>query len=223
MTLSECITFLIQTKTFCMFTYSELDSMFTHDTVTIKKLDKNNILFLSGEKCESLNIIVSGEIMIQKFDNNGNILTITSFNSGQTFGDNLLFGENNKYPFSIIAKTDSTVIKLNKNLVFKLLQKNEKFLSIFLQNISNHSFFVGQRMISLTGKTLREKIIDFIKEEQFLQQRHTIYLTISKKELAEKFSVHRPSLSREFKKMKDDGLIVYDHLSITPLINLTEN
>ncbi|WP_115322201.1 helix-turn-helix domain-containing protein [Tissierella praeacuta] len=34
------------------------------------------------------------------------------------------------------------------------------------------------------------------------------------KDLAEKFGVERPSLQRELKKMKDDGIIDYDSRNI---------
>ncbi len=40
---------------------------------------------------------------------------------------------------------------------------------------------------------------------------------MSKKELADRFGVQRPSLFRELKKMKKEGLIDYDHKSIVIL------
>jgi Mn-dependent DtxR family transcriptional regulator len=38
---------------------------------------------------------------------------------------------------------------------------------------------------------------------------------MTKKELAEKIGVQRPSLSRELNKMRKDGLITYDPTQIT--------
>ncbi len=52
--------------------------------------------------------------------------------------------------------------------------------------------------------------MDFLIFESGRQDSKTIKLSISKKELAEKFGVERPSLQRELRKMKDDGLIDYD-------------
>ncbi|MFO8191449.1 MAG: helix-turn-helix domain-containing protein [Bacillota bacterium] len=42
-----------------------------------------------------------------------------------------------------------------------------------------------------------------------------IKLTLSKKELAKRFGVQRPSLGRELKKMSREGLIEYDTRTIT--------
>lgn len=45
----------------------------------------------------------------------------------------------------------------------------------------------------------------------FSKNNTTIKLSISKKELAKKFGIQRPSLFRELKKMKEEGLIDYNH------------
>ncbi len=64
-------------------------------------------------------------------------------------------------------------------------------------------------------KTIRQCIIDFLMYESFSQNSRTIKLGYTKKELAEKFGIQRPSLSRELNKMRKDGLIEYDAHSIT--------
>ncbi len=56
--------------------------------------------------------------------------------------------------------------------------------------------------------------MDFLIFESNRQNSRIIKLPVSKKELAEKFGVERPSLQRELRKMKDDGLIDYDSKSI---------
>ncbi len=48
--------------------------------------------------------------------------------------------------------------------------------------------------------TVREKVMDFLIFESKRQNSNTIKLPLSKKDLAEKFGVERPSLQRELKK-----------------------
>ncbi|WP_246578280.1 helix-turn-helix domain-containing protein [Clostridium frigoris] len=64
-------------------------------------------------------------------------------------------------------------------------------------------------------KTIRQCLIDFLLYESFSQNNLIIKLELTKKELAEKFGIQRPSLSRELNKMRMDGLIEYDAHSIT--------
>jgi Mn-dependent DtxR family transcriptional regulator len=64
-------------------------------------------------------------------------------------------------------------------------------------------------------KTIRQCIIEFLIYESYSQNSKTVKLELTKKELAEKFGIQRPSLSREFNKMRRDGLIEYDAHSIT--------
>ncbi|WP_243156050.1 helix-turn-helix domain-containing protein [Clostridium sp. C2-6-12] len=51
--------------------------------------------------------------------------------------------------------------------------------------------------------------------EKYIQKNNVIKLTLTKKQLGEKFGIQRPFLSRELNKMRKDGLIKYDAYSIT--------
>ncbi len=59
-------------------------------------------------------------------------------------------------------------------------------------------------------RSLREKILSYLQVQVQRQGDGEIELMESKKALAERFGVQRTSLSRELKKMKDEGLIDYD-------------
>jgi len=65
------------------------------------------------------------------------------------------------------------------------------------------------------ARTVTECIIEFLLYEYHVQKSTTIKLNMTKKELAEKIGVQRPSLSRELNKMRKDGLIIYDPKQIT--------
>jgi DNA-binding transcriptional regulator LsrR (DeoR family) len=67
---------------------------------------------------------------------------------------------------------------------------------------------------ALTMKSVRQRIVEFLLYEYYVQQSTNIKLNLSKKELAEKFGIQRPSLSRELAKMRKDGLVEYDAHSI---------
>ena len=57
--------------------------------------------------------------------------------------------------------------------------------------------------------------MDFLILESNRQNSKKITLSISKKELADRFGIERPSLQRELSKMRDEGIIQYDARSIT--------
>nr|WP_243103954.1 helix-turn-helix domain-containing protein [Clostridium sp. JN-1] len=92
---------------------------------------------------------------------------------------------------------------------------NDQFLQNFLESLSDKTLILSGKIKTLPTKTIRRCIIEFLLCEYSIQKNTTIFLRLSKKELAEKFGVRRPSLSRELNKMRSKGLIEYNAKSIT--------
>jgi CRP-like cAMP-binding protein len=202
---------------FSHFSTEALNTLLYECQYTIADYAKNSVVHFENEICTSLDIIIKGDIIIQKIDENGNILTVTEFTLGDTMGENLLFSTTPYYPLSAITKSNCTLLHLSKDLIIKLCQFNTTFLMRFLECISNKAVLLSSRLKSVTLKTIKESIIDYINYEYYLQKNTTIQLNLTKKALAEKMGIQRTSLSRELNKMQKDGLIEYDHHSITVL------
>ncbi|MCB2293578.1 Crp/Fnr family transcriptional regulator [Clostridium algoriphilum] len=196
-------------------TFTDLDYLFTKDLYEIKNYKKNFMIYLQNEKCTTFDIILKGTIVVQGIDSKGNVLTISDFTIGDVIGGNLLFSHKNFYPMTIIAKTDAIILHIKKDLTLKLCQVDINFLNNFLQSISDKTLILTDKIKALSMKTIRQCIIDFLIYESYSQSSKTVKLEFTKKELAEKFGIQRPSLSRELNKMRRDGLIEYNAHSIT--------
>ncbi len=195
--------------------FEDLNYLFTKDLYEIKNYKKNSVIYFQNEKCTRFDIILKGTILVQEIDLKGNALTITDFTVGDVLGGNLLFSNKNFYPMTVLAKIDVTILHIRKDLILKLCQTNVVFLINFLESISDKTLILTDKIKALSMKTIRQCIIDFLIYESFLQKSRIIKLELTKKELAEKFGIQRPSLSRELNKMRKDGLIEYDAYSIT--------
>ena len=199
---------------FNCFSSDELDKLFQNNLYRTSTYFKDSIVHLQNEKCESLDIILSGTVLVQKIDSDGDLLTICSFSAGEAMGENLLFSHRNFYPMTITAKCDAKILQIKKELILKLCQDNSKFLKGFLQSVSDKTLILTGKIKILTLKTIRQRIIEFLLYECHIQKSTTIKLNMTKKELAEKIGVQRPSLSRELNKMRKDRLIDYDSKQI---------
>ena len=58
-----------------------------------------------------------------------------------------------------------------------------------------------------TQKSLRENLLDYLLALSTQQQSRSVLLPVTKKQLADYFGVQRPSLFRELKRMREEGLI----------------
>jgi len=161
-----------------------------------------------------MEIILEGEISVQKIDENGNTLKISTFSVGEILGANLLFSSRNFYPMTTIAKTNTTVLLLNKSIVLGLGQLSSTFMTNLLCAISDRTLILTDKIDAISLKTIRQRISDFLKYEYYYQHSDIIKLRFSKKELAERIGVQRSSLSRELAKMRDDGLVDFDSKTI---------
>mgnify|MGYP000589723367 FL=1 len=215
MNIKDYIQFLKLNVLFKDFSSKELSAFFADSNYTIAEYKRNSIVHFESEKCSTMDIILIGEVIIQRIDEKGNILTVAQFNAGNNIGGNLLFSHYPFYPMTVVAKSDTTILHINKDLVLQLCQNNKNFLLEFLKCISYKSIILTNKIKSISMKSIRESIIDFLNYEYYSQKNSRIKLNITKKELAERLGIQRTSLSRELNKMRKDGLVSYDANSIT--------
>jgi len=192
------------------FNTNQLESLLQAKGNKVKSYEKNNIVHSVGDICENLEIILSGEVVVERIDESGKLMTIAEFFDGDILGGNLLFSKSPYYPMTVTAKKATIILELSKGQLFELFTSSLDFLKSYLAYISDHSVILGDRIKHYVNRTIRECIISYLDYESKKQESSTIKLTISKKALAERIGVQRTSLSRELAKMRNEGLIEFD-------------
>lgn len=198
-------------------TPQEIESYLIEGSCKITQYRKNNIVHFVGEVCSKLEIILSGKVVIERIDESGNLMTIAEFLGGDVLGGNLMFSKNPYYPMTVTAKEATLILEINKDRLFRLFSDNHEFLSSYLEYVSDHTVILGERIKHYVNRTIRESIISYLNFEAKKQNSSIIKLSMTKKALAERIGVQRTSLSRELAKMRGDGLIEFNSVSITLL------
>ena len=180
----------------------------------VKKYQKGKVLHFQNELCTKLEIILHGNVGIDSLDKMGNLFAITDFKKDDIIGGNIIFSSNPRFPMTISLQTDTVLVELDKNILFTLFETNKTFLTKYLTLMSDNTKILTGKIKNNINKTIREKIIIYLKTQKALQNTNNIKLLVSKKKLAEKMGIQRTSLSRELKKMQDDGLIMCDKATI---------
>ncbi len=198
-------------------TPQEIESYLIEGSCKITQYKKNNIVHFVGEVCSKLEIILSGKVVIERIDESGNLMTIAEFLGGDVLGGNLMFSKNPYYPMTVTAKEATLILEINKDRLFRLFSDNHEFLSSYLEYVSDHTVILGDRIKHYVNRTIRESIISYLNFESKKQNSSIIKLSMTKKALAERIGVQRTSLSRELAKMREDGLIEFNSVSISLL------
>ncbi len=199
----------------------DIEGLLQAEDVRLERFAKGQIIHLQNEKCHHLDIVLDGKALVQRIDLNGNILQIARFEGGALLGTHLLFSERNSYPWTVTAESPSTVLQVGRVSLLGLCQTSSTFLAGLMTIISDRVQVLAGTIDVISYKSIREKLLDYIRFEYHLQKTNPIRLKVTKKELAEKLGIQRSSLSRELGKMRHDGLLAFDAKTIT-LLKLSE-
>ncbi len=194
-----------------------IDANLKNGRFRITTYGTGNIIHFDGEECRRLEVIMSGKIAIDRIDRDGNLMTISEIYRGEILGGTLLFSTNPIYPMTTSAKTRTTILEIEKNVLFDMFLDYPDFLMRYLQLVSDRTTILGNKIKHTVNTTIRDKLRSYLNRERAIQKSNTIKLTMSKKALAERMGVQRTSISRELARMKKEGIIDYDSHTITLL------
>lgn len=189
--------------------------MFHSTNYRIIQYDKGQIIHLQNEVCSAVDVVLKGKVAVQKIDEEGSILKINVFSGGNILGANLLFSSRNFYPMTVIAESQAVMLHISKELILELSQTNVNFIAGLMTEISDKTLLLTDKIDAISLKTIRQKILDFLRYEYSIQKSAVLTITLSKKDLAERFGIQRTSLSRELNKIRKEGLLEYDAKTIT--------
>ena len=179
--LHQCVLFKNHEK-------SEIEKIINSIVYSIKPYKKGEVIAIENDDCNSLGIILSGNIEIHKPYPSGKVVTINHFSVGNIFGEALVFSERHVYPATMMAN-------------------NPQIINNFVGVLSNRILMLNNRLTNLSYDSLRKKIANILLLEYNRQKSIFIILPYSRKKMAELLNIPRPSLSRELINMKDEGII----------------
>lgn len=179
-----------------------------------KQYSKGATVHTQGEQCTGMDIVISGSLIAYSLLQNGSESIVFDFNKNSVIGANLIFGNSNNYPMNIYCTTDSVLLHISKKDI-ELLLHDYNFTRNFIKNISSNSQGMNKKISIYTQKTLRDNLKDYFNSLALKQESKRVILPITKKQLADYLGVQRPSLFRELKRMKDDGIIMIENKHVT--------
>lgn len=206
--LEECILFKRMTST-------EIFNMLKEAQYTITSFTPDEMIAIEGEPCAHLGIILKGAIESRKISSSGKTITLAHFSKGDIFGEPIVFSSTKLFPASIFSTTETEILFIHRNHISTLCQRSSQFMENFMQTLSDKTLFLTRKIQLLSLATIRQKICSYLLEQYKHQNSLTITLSMSRKRMAELLGVQRPSLSREFINMRDEGLINFHRNIVT--------
>lgn len=173
----------------------------------INKFSAGNIIYLAGEKVNSLSIVLDGIVKGEMVDYAGRIIKIEDIAAPGALASAFIFGRNNCYPVNVVSVSATHLLVIEKEDFMKLLMTNDKILVNFLNMISNRSQFLSEKIKFLNFKTIKGKLAYFLLQKAG-NNLSSIHLDVTQNEIADFFGVARPSIGRVIGELEEDGCIL---------------
>lgn len=183
---------------------------------------KGDLIVQEGDKCEGIILIVEGQVSMLMTSPDGDYSTLNLLGEGDSFGENLIFGNHRTYQASLEAATNGKYLFVSREEIFSMLADSPLLLSNILASLSDKIHEQERRINLLSQRSLRKKIsaylIDLLRDqleekgsrlvdELKIVSTPAVELPVSKAMVAKLLAMPRPSFSRELISMEEDNLI----------------
>ncbi len=199
---------------------NEIKACLNKLSATDKKYQKGEIILISGNHIDTMGLVLSGSITVEINDSWGNKTILSHISKGGFFAESYAFNENEILSVDIEANEDCHILFLDLKTIRKLKAEPESWLYTFLLNlltaVSEKNLALTRRSYHTSHKVIRDRVLAYLNSVALQADSQTFDIPFSRQQLADYLNVERTALSKELKKMQDEGLIEYNlnHFSI---------
>ncbi len=194
----------------------ELDSLLS--IISFKRLSKDEILFFEGDSASGFFVLLEGKIRIYKASPDGKEYTIHIIQQGQIFAEAAIF-QGDKFPANCSALMDSDVAFFPKDAFIRLLSDSPQISLKIIAALSGFVRDFNRQVEELSLKEVPARIASYLLNRYYKSGKTEFELDVSKTELANRLGTISETLSRNFKKLRDNKAIDVDRQSIS-LLNI---
>jgi CRP/FNR family transcriptional regulator len=172
----------------------------------IKRINKKEVLFTEGDLGSAVYYCIDGHIQLYKSDDEGRQTVIKVIQSGELFGEVILF-ERDNYPVTARALGQSDLLVIPKSGFYSLLD-DIQFRNQFIGVLIKKQRYLVEKIRSLTAIDIEERIYYFFKEQ--FGEKLDFKPQLSKKDVAAAIGTVPETLSRILLRLKSEGKLIWD-------------
>lgn len=163
-----------------------------------------------GDEYASLWVVLSGTLSAEFQNYSGKILKVENIQAPDPVATAVLFSPDRLLPVNLTVQEDTEICSIPRRYVLDMMQRDRTFLLNYLNDAGMRLTVLAEKLRLVQFSTIREKIAGYLLDLADKQSTDSPLLNISRETLAEIFGVSRPSLSREFSAMVEEGFFVLE-------------
>ncbi len=178
-----------------------------------KSYKKGNTIIDIGDYIEHIYLILDGMVEVSKEYDDARKNIVNILNAGDIFAESFALSTKKISTIQALSFTNTKILKINTNNIFN----NAIFLQNLIIVLSDKIIFLSIKNDILSQKSLRSKIMLYLKYMSNIQKSNNIIIPYNRDKLAEFISSDRSALSRELNRLSKEKIIKLEGNKITIL------
>jgi len=204
--------------------FSGLDEEYLAEVAAIavkRTFSKGETLFNDGETASGFYLLASGSIKLCKISPDGKEKVLHFVHPAETFAEAAFFGDG-KYPAEARTLESGTALFFPREAFMGLLERNPRFSLNLIISLSLLLRRFARQIEELSFAEVPTRLATYLielsaKKSTTFQGKTYLDLDMKKGELASRLGTVSETLSRTFKKLKEEGVIDVEGSRVTVL------
>ena len=203
--------FLSNTLLFRGITPEEIESMMTCLDGHVKKYNKGEMIYHSGEIIQKAGLVLSGSVHIENDDLWGNKTILAHAGVGQVFAETYVCIPGEPLMIQVVAAEPVEVLFLNLGQGTRTCVKNCAFHGRLIQNLlmisAQKNLNLSRRIFYTSSKSIRGRLLSYLSDQATRTGSLEFEIPFNRQQLADFLGVDRSAMSNELGKMQKEGLL----------------
>ncbi len=180
--------------------------------VTRVDLEKGDILFHRGDKAACFYYVDSGHMELNMIASTGQKKVLEVQGPGRTFAEAVAFMQEQKYPVTAEALSETTLIRIPSKDYIDRIRDNPDACMRLLGDISRHLHARVREIERLTVQNAQDRLVSYLLEHvvESSEDEATIRLNLPRHVIASRLSVTPETLSRLLRGLADEGILTIE-------------
>lgn len=176
--------------------------------VVKKSFDKNDLIFEEGNLPSNYYQIISGEVKMSNYNDDGREFIQGIFYKGQSFGEPPLF-LNQKYPANAIAVENTEIFILSKENFMKLLEENPKVSIKVIENLAQRLYYKSVMAAEISTHEPEHRVLKLIDHGiayfNFQKDKNGFLINFTRQQIGDLTGLRVETVIRAIKALEKKG------------------
>lgn len=206
---------ILKNKLFCGLSNTDLNYALGFFSASRANFEKGEMLSRIGEPLGHFGLVLSGRVLVCMEDFDGNNIIMVAVNPGGTFGESLAF-LGTPVSVHIYADSDCEILWLRTERIreYNSGALDKELSDRFISMLAERTLEMNDRIQILSKLKLRDRLVTYFSQN-VARYGNSFTIPFSRENMAAYLGTNRSALSRELGKMRDEGIIEFEHSKFT--------